>query len=263
MSGRFAARRSPAASSIRRRLVDQAGIADRRFVPKALAPAFALRREKIGGQRERDRSRPRSAEEMKGALDGGGNLLRVVDGLRPAADGREAIDLVGHLVERAQTLADQRRRNVGHDHQHGLRAGEGLDEGRQRIGRAGAGRDNDHTWLSGRSRVAVGHEGRALLVAGEDVGDVPLADQGIVDGEVVDAGEPEDVADALTAQGLDDPLAAGAQLRPASCSGAPRRGSRPSSTRRTRRPSRRRARVPSAARRRWPAPIARRRCSRR
>ena len=37
------------------------------------------------------------------------------------------------------------------------------------------------------------------------MGDVPLADQGIVDGEVVDAGEPEDVADALTAQGLDDP----------------------------------------------------------
>src|SRR3989304_346027 len=60
-------------------------------------------------------------------------------------------------------------------------------------------------------RVAVGHEARALLVAGEDVGDVPLADQRVVDGEVVDAGQAEDVADALGAENFDDPLAAGAQ----------------------------------------------------
>jgi hypothetical protein len=43
------------------------------------------------------------------------------------------------------------------------------------------------------------------------VGDVVLADQRVVDGEVVDAGQAEDVADALGAKNLDDPLAAGAQ----------------------------------------------------
>jgi len=42
-----------------------------------------------------------------------------------------------------------------------------------------------------------------------------LADQRVVDGEVVDAGQAKDVADALGAENFDDPLAAGAQQNPA------------------------------------------------
>ena len=46
------------------------------------------------------------------------------------------------------------------------------------------------------------------------MGDVVLADQRVVDGEVVDAGEAKDMADALGAGNFDDPLAAGAQRSP-------------------------------------------------
>ena len=118
-------------------------------------------------------------------------------------------------MQRAQTLADQRRRNIGHEDQDGLAVRKRFHEGRQHIGRAGAGGDDDHSGPARGPRVAVGHEARALLVAGEDVGDVVLADQRVVDGEVVDAGQAEDVADALGAENFDDPLAAGAQRSPA------------------------------------------------
>ena len=74
-------------------------------------------------------------------------------------------------------------------------------------------------------RVAVGHEARALLVAGEDVRDVVLADQRVVDGEVVDSREPEDVPHPLGTQNFNHPFTAGANLSHACLSLV--RGTRP------------------------------------
>ena len=149
---------------------------------------------------------------MKGVLHGGGNVPPLGNGLRPARDGLEAIDLVGHLVERAQPLADQRRGDIGHEHEDGLGAREGFHERRQHVGRPGPGGDHDHARSARGPRVAVGHEARALLVAGQDVCDVVLADQRVVDSEVVHAGEAEDVPHALGTQNFHHPFTAGAEL---------------------------------------------------
>src|SRR5262249_60595190 len=72
-----------------------------------LAPAgLRLGHEEVRGERERDRPRPRSAEEVESALHGSGDRGTVPDRLRPAANGLEALDLGGYLVERAPALAD-------------------------------------------------------------------------------------------------------------------------------------------------------------
>src|SRR2546427_383932 len=87
----------------------------------------------------------------------------------------------------------------------------GSQAGGPHIGGAAARGDHDHARPARRARVAVGHEARALLVAGQYVRDVALADQGIVDGEVVDAGQAEDVPHPLGPQNFHGPLTTGAE----------------------------------------------------
>ena len=194
------------------RVLDQLRIACGPSRVKGLATTFALPYQEIRGQRQRDGPRPRRAEQMKGVLHGGGNVPPFGDGLRPARDGLEAVDLIRHLVERTQAFPDERRGNVGHEHEDGLGAREGFHKGRQHVGGPGPGGDHDHARPARGPRVAVGHEARALLVAGEDVRDVVLADQRVVDGEVVDSREPEDVPHALGTQNFHHPFTAGAEL---------------------------------------------------
>src|SRR5215467_5471856 len=178
-----------------------------------LAPAgLRFGHEEVRGERKRDRPRPRSAEEVESALHGSGDRGTVPDRLRPATNGLEALDLVGYLVERAQALADERCGYVGHEGEDRLRAGEGLHERREHVGGARARGDDDHPGVARGAGVAVGHETRALLVAGEDVRDVVLAKERVVNGEIVNAGQTEDVPDALGAQHFHHPLTAGAEL---------------------------------------------------
>ena len=166
------------------------------------------RHQLVGGQRERNRSRARGAEQLEGALHRGRKRSGFTNRLRPAADWPEALDLVGQPVECADLVADQRRRNVRHEGQHRLRAGVRFDERCERVGRARSRRDQDHAGTAGRTCVAVGHECRALLVTSEDVRDpARAAHQRIVDGEVVDPRDAEDVAHAFRPQCFNHPLA--------------------------------------------------------
>jgi hypothetical protein len=146
---------------------------------------------------------------VEGPLDSPRDLRAVPQRIGPAADRPEAVDLVRYLVERAQVLADQRARNVRHDQKHGLGARLGLDERRQGVGRARTRRDHDDAGPARCPRVAVGHESRALLVPGEDVGDAVLTEERVVDGEVVNARDPEDVAHTFRLERGHHPLAPG------------------------------------------------------
>ena len=66
--------------------------------------------------------------------------------------------------------------------------------------------------LPGRAGVAVGHVGRALLVAHEDQLDLRV-DQGVEDRDRGAAREPEDQLDPLALQALHELLGAGRDLR--------------------------------------------------
>ena len=162
-----------------RRLLDQPDIA-RRPSPGASRrePGRHRRVEDVRRDRERDRSGPAGPEEVEGALDRPGNLRAAAQGVGPPADRPEALDLVRHLVERAHVLTDQGRGNVRHHEEHGLGARLGLDERRQRIGRARPGRDDDDARPARGPGIAVGHEAGALLVPRQDVADPCPAGEG-------------------------------------------------------------------------------------
>ena len=109
-------------------------------------------------------------------------------------------------MERAEPPAEHGAGDVRHQEEHRLGGGEGLHERGEGVGRAGAGRDEDDARLARGAGIAVGHERRALLVPREHVGDRRLAEQGVVDGQVVDARNAEDVADALGGESRHHPL---------------------------------------------------------
>ena len=192
------------------RLLDQTDIA-RRPSPGASRrePGRHGRVEDVRRDRERDRPGPAGPEEVEGALDRPGDLRAAAQRIGPPADRPEALDLVRHLVERAHVLADQGGGNVRHHEEHGLGARLGLDERRQRIGRARPGRDDDDARPARGPRIAVGHEAGALLVPRQDVGDPVLPEEGVVDGEVVDARDAEDVSHAFGLERGHHPLAPG------------------------------------------------------
>ena len=204
--------RPPSPGEVAGRLLHQPDVARR---APALAGGREPRRdgrvEQIGRDRQRDRAGPAGPEQVERALDRAGDLRAAPEGVGPPADRPEALDLVRHLVERAHVLADQRAGDVRHEEKHGLRARVGLDERCQRVGRARPGRHHDDPGSPRRAGVAVRHEPRALLVPRQDVGDPVLAEEGVVDREVVDARDAEDVAHALGVERGHDPLAASAR----------------------------------------------------
>ena len=188
-------------------------VADVARRPRAVAarrsrPVHA-RGQEVVGNREDHGARSAGAQQIERARDGGGNRARLGQRLRPAGDRAEALDLVRHLVQGAEIAPDQVRGDVGGDQHDRHRAGVRLHQGREGVGRAGPGGDEHHAGLAGGAGVAVGHERRARLVAREHVGDVALAQQRVVDGQVVIAGNAEDVSHALGGQRLHHPVAAG------------------------------------------------------
>src|SRR5262249_32552329 len=74
----------------------------------------------------------------------------------------------------------------------------------QQVGGAGAARDQAHPEPAGDPGQAVGHEGGALLVAHVDVLDRLVVVEDVEHVEEGRADDPEDVADTLGLQDLDD-----------------------------------------------------------
>ena len=169
---------------------------------------LGTREEQVVRDRQRHRPRPPAARQREGGREAGRDRRGLAQRLGPARDRTKAVDLVRHLVQRAEVAADERRGDVGHDHEHGHGAGIGLGERRERVGGRRPAGHHDHARRARGARVAVGHERRALLVAREDVADRRLAQERVVDGEVVDPGNAEDVTHALLGEGAHDPFAA-------------------------------------------------------
>ena len=67
----------------------------------------------------------------------------------------------------------------------------------------------DHRGRVARPREAVGHEGGALFVAGQDEADLRRRAQFVEDGEVLRAGDAEDMIDAFAQQAIDQRAGAG------------------------------------------------------
>ena len=82
-----------------------------------------------------------------------------------------------------------------------------------RVGRAGAGGDEQHADLAGGARIALGRMGRAALLADQDVAHLVLPEQRVVDRQHGAAGIAENEFDALILQRLDDHFGAGHLLR--------------------------------------------------
>ena len=81
-----------------------------------------------------------------------------------------------------------------HDHRHGTE--QRVGRSRRQVQRARAERGDAHAGLAGQPAVGRGHEGRALLVAGQDQLDRRVA-QAFHDIQVLLAGNPENAIDAL------------------------------------------------------------------
>jgi len=194
------------------RLLDVGHVAGRsRAVPASRLRRIHARIQEVVGNRDHHRARPARPQQIEGAGDRARNRPGLAQRLRPARDRPEAVDLVGDLVERAEVAADQVGGDVGDDQHDRDRARIGLDERRQRVGGTGPGRHEHDTRLAAGARVAVGHERRPRLVTGQHVGDVVLAQQRVVDREIVEPRDAEHVADTLAPQRLDDELTAGRQ----------------------------------------------------
>jgi hypothetical protein len=181
--------------------------------PRAVAAGGLRRlhpcREEIVGDREHHRPRPAGAQQVEGAGNRARNRACLGQRLRPARHRAEALDLVRDLVEGAEVPPDQVGGDVGGDQHDRDGARVRLDQGRQCVGGAGPGRHQRDAGLAARAGVAVGHERGARLVAGQHVDDVPLAQQRVVDRQVVEPRDAEDVPHALAPQRLDDEIAAG------------------------------------------------------
>ena len=78
-----------------------------------------------------------------------------------------------------------------------------------RIGRAGARRDQHAADLAGRARIALGGMNRALLVAHQDVLDLLLLEQRVIDRQHRAARIAENVLHALVGERLDHHFGAG------------------------------------------------------
>jgi len=120
----------------------------------------------------------------------------------------------------------------GHD-RHPVQIGVG--QARGQVGRAGAECGQAQPGAPGEAPVDVGHEGRALLVAGRDEADGRV-DEGVVEVEGLLAGAPEDVLHPFALEAADQQLGTGhcctphlrckKRVRPPARSIAPCRGER-------------------------------------
>lgn len=181
--------------------------------PLDLLRGRRLRLHDVPAQRAQVRAVRRPVDILgHGEVDGAGPLgLRGLeraphhlwDGLggrdvrRPLRDRREHAhqvhELVGLLV--VALLADLRG-----DRDDGRAVRHGVGDAQHQVDRAGPQRCGHHTCRSGEPAVHLRHEGRGLLVPGEDVADLLRAGEGIGETDVLLAGHAEHHLDALVLQ---------------------------------------------------------------
>ena len=188
-----------------RRLLHLVGVALDGRLEAANVNAFrpfedALGVEHILRHIDQHRAGPSVGGEVKRLADGRGQLAHILDEEVVLGDGARDADDV-RLLE--GVVANERARHLaGEDHERrGVHVGVG-DAG-DGVGRAGAGGDEHHAGPAGGAGVALGHVGRALLVAHQNVLDILDIVQGFVNLQQGPAGVAEDVLDLLTPQTLE------------------------------------------------------------
>ena len=117
--------------------------------------------------------------------------------LRDRAEQRDEVDeLVGFLVDAVQT-------GLRHERDQRMRVQLGVRDPEHQVDRAGTERRQTHTGLAGQRAVGVGHERRAAFVPSRDEPDRGVGER-VDDVQVLFAGQPEDVLDALVLEALHD-----------------------------------------------------------
>ena len=147
------------------------------------------------------RARATATRDIKSFFDGRREVVHVFDKEAVLDAGAGDADRIHFLKG---VVANQRRRHLpGEDNQRdGIGIGGG-DAGHG-VGETGTGGDDGHANFAGSARVAVRLVYRALLMAGEDVGDVFLLVNRVIDVQHGTAGIAEYVLDLLFPQCLDD-----------------------------------------------------------
>ena len=145
------------------------------------------------GQFQQDRTRSLFHGDPKGIANDGRNAARADDLERKLGQRLESADDVDDL-EFCLPAAHDALLPGEHDHRHGTEQRVGCS--RRQVQRARTERGDAHAGLAGQPAVSRGHEGRALLVAGQDQLDRGVS-QALDDIQVFLAGNPEDSIDAL------------------------------------------------------------------
>ena len=144
-------------------------------------------------QFQQDRTRPLFHGDPKGIANDRRNTARTDDLERKLGQRLESTDHIDDL-ELGLPAAHDALLPGEHDHRHGTEQRIGCS--RRQVQRARTKRGDAHTGLAGQPPVSRGHEGRALLVAGQDQLDRRVA-QAFHDIQVLLAGNPENPVDAL------------------------------------------------------------------
>jgi hypothetical protein len=156
--------------------------------------------ERLGRDVDDDRARPAGPELARRLADRRRDLRDFQDAPPPLRDGRDGVELVVHLVEEADVLADLPLRDLSRDHEDWRRGRVGGGEARRSVREARPGHDEGDADVAARPCVAVGHVRGRPFVAGGDEADPRLVAQGGHGAVELDAREPEDHAYALATE---------------------------------------------------------------
>ena len=177
---------------------DGTAVGDRRD----LACGEVLGQLDVRGARLLERRRP------EGLAHDLGERLDPVDARVPLRDRPHHLDdvddLVGLLVE-----LERGRLTGDRDHRRAIQVR--IRDAGHEVRRAGSERRHGHGRPTGEASVHVGHERRALLVAGRDVADARLVSQGIEDVHRLLAGHGEDGLAALSDEAIDEQVGGAAR----------------------------------------------------
>ena len=161
----------------------------------------------------------RDVDEDGTGSSGRGDVERLAEGTGEVIGGLKQEAVLDHrhgdaddvrLLERVG--ADDTTRDLTRDDDHGHGVHEGGRDAGDSVRGAGAGGDEHDADLAGGASVAVGHVGRTLLVACQDVVDFLAVVERVVDLDGLATGIAKERVDALGLETGDDGLGAGHRL---------------------------------------------------
>jgi hypothetical protein len=169
---------------------------------------FGLRRQQVGGDFNRDRLRPAGERVAGQRQDRAGNGIALLHPLGPAGHRAQHGELVVGLMDEALALAQPAPVDLGGDQQD-RRGGEArLVQAAHRVGGAGAGAGDGDAEAAGGAGIAVGGMDGTLLVPGPHDLDTTAAGKGVVQSQILLAGDAEHMADVQRLERLIDRIAA-------------------------------------------------------